>query len=57
MLKDVVVVSSGIKYYFEGKDIKVHNTDKLLLIDDENKQIAVFQVWELWRELAKDEIK
>jgi len=58
LLKEIVVVVDETKYYFKGKDLTVINTVttnniELLIINDENKNIAVFQKWDLWRELPE----
>jgi hypothetical protein len=54
-LKEIVVVVGEAKYYFKGEDIKANNTAaNVLIIMDGNKDIAVFQKWDLWRELEKD---
>ena len=65
-LTKVVVVIGEEQYYFEGQNLKVintsgatgdiggvHTSEKLIVMDG-NKDIAVFQKWDLWRELCKD---
>jgi hypothetical protein len=58
-LKEIVVVVDEEKYYFKGNDLQVINTvttsnTELLIINDENENIAVFQKWDLWRELPPE---
>jgi len=63
-LKEVVVVVNEEKIYFKGEALVVINkpslqgyapaVPNLLVIMDGEKELAVFQKWDWWRELEKD---
>jgi hypothetical protein len=54
-LKEIVVVVGEEKYYFKGEDLRANNTiSNLLIIMNGNKDLAVFQKWDLWRELPPE---
>jgi hypothetical protein len=60
LLNEIVVVVGESKYFFKGKDLKVINkiiyesSQFVLIIMDGNKDIAVFQKWDLWKKVEED---
>ena len=58
MLIEIVVVVGEDKYFFKGKELRAMNTtgaeNALLVIMDADKNLAVFQKWDLWKKLEKD---